>query len=87
MVRHRGELILIFGILSWFICTIFAIVAWVMANQDLAAMSAGQMDSAGRGLTQAGKIIGLIHLAVVGVGLLIGIVAAGSALVFHLAHA
>lgn len=85
-VRHRGELILVFGILGWFVCTIFAIVAWIMANQDLAAMSAGQMDPSGRGLTQAGRIIAMIHLGLIAVALLIGLVVAASALVFSLAQ-
>jgi hypothetical protein len=85
--RHRGELILVFGILSWFVCPIFGIVAWVMGNQDLAAMAAGQMDPSGRGLTQAGRIISMIHLGLIGVGVLIGLVVAMSALFFGLAHA
>lgn len=65
LAKHRGELLLVFGLLGWFVCSIFAIVAWVMANQDLAAMDAGQMDPSGRGLTQAGKIISMIHLGVI----------------------
>lgn len=85
--RHRGELILVFGILSWFVCPIFGIVAWVMGNQDLAAMAAGQMDPSGRGLTQAGRIISMIHLGLIGVALLIGLVVAMSAIFFGLAHA
>jgi len=77
LARHRGELLLVFGLLGWFVCSIFAIVAWVMANQDLAAMDAGQMDPSGRGLTQAGKIISMIHLgliALVFIGFLLFIV-------------
>lgn len=57
-------MILVFGILSWLICFIFGIVAWVMGNSDLRAMAAGQMDPSGEGLTKAGKIIGMIHIIV-----------------------
>lgn len=57
---HRGVLILVFGILGLLICFIFGIVAWVMGNNDLRAMDAGTMDPEGRGLTQAGRIIGMI---------------------------
>lgn len=63
---HRGVMILVFGILSIVLCFIFGICAWVMGNADLRAMDAGQMDPEGRGLTQAGKILGMIS-----VGLLI----------------
>lgn len=69
MKPHRGALILTFSILSWFICCIFGILAWVFANEDLKQMSAGQMDPAGEGMTRAGKIVAIVHigLSVVGV--------------------
>jgi hypothetical protein len=57
-------MILVFSILSWVICVIFGIVAWVMGNSDLREMDAGRMDPEGRGMTQAGKIIGMIHVIV-----------------------
>jgi len=57
---HRGVLILVFGILGLVLCFIFGIVAWVMGNGDLKQMDAGAMDPSGRGLTQAGKICGMI---------------------------
>ena len=59
MKPGRGGLILAFGILSWVVCVIFGIAAWVMGNNDLSEMDAGRMDPRDRGLTQAGKIIGL----------------------------
>lgn len=59
---HRGVLILVFGILSFFVCVIFGVVAWVMANQDLAAMKAGQMDPTGESMTTVGKILGIISV-------------------------
>lgn len=59
---HRGALILTFGILSWLCCVVFGVVAWVMANGDLRQMDAGLMDPSGNGLTQAGKIIGMISV-------------------------
>lgn len=62
MQPHRGVLILVFGILSWMVCGIFGIVAWVMGNTDLQAMQAGHMDPSGEGLTKAGKIVGMISV-------------------------
>ena len=61
---HRGVLILILGILSIVCCFILGIVAWVMGNNDLREMAAGRMDPSGRGLTQAGKICGIIGVAI-----------------------
>jgi hypothetical protein len=56
-----------------------AISAWIMGNGDLREMDAGLMDPSGRGLVQAGRIVGMINcglvalatLAIVGYFLLI----------------
>lgn len=61
---HRGVLILVLGILSIVCCFICGIVAWVMGSNDLKEMAAGRMDPAGKGLTQAGKICGIIGIAI-----------------------
>jgi hypothetical protein len=57
---HRGTLILVLGILGIVPCFVLGIVAWVMANADLKAMAAGEMDRAGEGMTKAGKICGIV---------------------------
>ena len=78
---HRGVLILVFGILAFAVCFIFGICAWVMGNTDLRAMDAGQMDPEGRGMTQAGKVVGMIaaiiNLAVFAILFFILVVGAG----------
>lgn len=88
MRPHRGVMILVFGILGIVFCVIFGIVAWVMGNGDLREMDAGRMDPEGRGLTQAGKICGIVGvvLALLGIVLWIlmmilgfGLAAAGAA--------
>lgn len=60
---HRGVLILVLGILGIVLCMPLGIAAWVMGNGDLAAMGRGEMDPDGRGMTQAGKICGIISVA------------------------
>jgi hypothetical protein len=40
-----------------------AIPAWVMANRDLRLMQMGQMDAAGLSSTSAGRVCGIISLA------------------------
>ena len=62
MAPHRGTLILVLGILGIFCCIICGIIAWVLGNTDLREMDAGRMDPAGRGLTQAGKICGIVGI-------------------------
>jgi hypothetical protein len=55
-------MILAFGILSLvgpcFIGIVFGPMAWFMGTADLAAIDAGEMSNAGRGLTQAGRVLG-----------------------------
>ena len=63
LTPHRGTLILVLGILSIVCCLICGIIAWVMANKDFKEMAAGRMDPAGRGLTNAGKICGIVGIA------------------------
>jgi hypothetical protein len=58
---HRGTMILVFGILSLVVFPIvFGPIAWIMGNNDLAAIRAGRMDPEGEGLTNAGRVCGII---------------------------
>lgn len=68
---HRGVLILVLGILGIVCCFICGIVAWVMGNNDMREMDAGRMDPTGRGLTQAGKICGMVSVILQIVGFVI----------------
>lgn len=59
---HRGTLVLVLGLLGWIVlCPLFGVAAWVMGSSDLREMRGGQMDPGGRGLTQAGMILGMIQ--------------------------
>ena len=75
MRPHRGGIILALGILGIVICQICGIIAWVMANSDLAEMRAGRMDPSGDGLTKAGKICGIVSVVLLVIGIGIGIMA------------
>ncbi len=68
---HRGTLVLVLGILGLVCCFVCGIIAWVMGNTDLKAMDAGEMDPEGRGTTQAGKICGIVSVALQAIGLLV----------------
>ncbi len=63
---HRGGMILAFGLagllgMSFFpVGLVFGIMAWIMGNADMAEMRSGRMDPEGEGMTQAGRIMGMI---------------------------
>ena len=59
---HRGVVILTLGILGFLVCIICGIIAWVMGNNDLREMRAGRMDPSGQGLTQAGRVCGMVSV-------------------------
>jgi hypothetical protein len=69
MKPHRATTILVLGILSLVLCQICGIVAWIMGSKDLKEMDAGVMDANGRGMTQAGKICGMVATILLGVGI------------------
>jgi hypothetical protein len=73
--NHRGGMILALGIISWAIgCPIFGLMAWIMGNSDLREMERGAMDPQGMGLTQAGQIVGMIHVIIALFAIVIGLV-------------
>ena len=57
-VQQQGGTVLTYGILGFFCCGIFSIVAWVNGNNALAAY--GDNDPGDRGTVQAGRIMGII---------------------------
>ena len=70
---HRGVLILVFGLLGLVVCLIFGILAWVWGNTDLKEMDAGRMDASGRGMTSAGRILGMVSVILTIIGVLLGV--------------
>ena len=80
MKPHRATTILVLGILGLVICVPLGIAAWIMGNGDLRQMDAGQMDSTGRSMTNAGRIVGMIAtiLFVVGFVIFLGLFLLGT---------
>src|SRR5206468_1629105 len=68
---HRGALILTLGILSLVTCGLLGPVAWILGNADLEEIRRGRMDPEGEGLTQAGRICGIISTMFMIVGCLL----------------
>lgn len=67
---HRATTAVVMAALSWAVCPIFGIVAWVMADQDLAEIRAGIMDPSGKEQLDTAKLIVKIHF-----GLIVGVIA------------
>jgi hypothetical protein len=68
---HRGGMILALGIMA-ICCNIAAvpgILAWILGSSDLKQMEAGRMDPEGRGMTQAGMIMGMVMTIFVIIGI------------------
>ncbi len=57
---HRGVLILLLGLAPFVLCVPTGPIAWWLGNQDMADIRAGRMDPSGEGLTQVGRIMGII---------------------------
>ncbi len=70
---HRGGTILALGIIGLVVCWILGIFAWTMGNKDLRRMRLGKMDPSGKGMTQAGKICGMVSviIAITSIGVMI----------------
>jgi hypothetical protein len=58
--RGNGVLILIFGVLGLVLCAPLGIAAWLMGNSDLQKMRQGLMARDEEGITQTGRILGII---------------------------
>jgi len=74
MSPHRGVLILVLGIVSLGPCCLTGPFAWILGKKDLEEIDEGNMDPAGRSLTQAGMICGIIGTALCALALLYTIV-------------
>jgi len=59
---HRGSMILTLGIFA-LVCNLMlvpGIMAWILGRADIKEIDAGRMDPEGRGMTQAGMVLGII---------------------------
>lgn len=72
---HRGGLILTLGVLSVLLAptcvlsplgVVFGLAAWIMGQNDLRQMRAGQMDTDGQANTRGGRVCGILGMLVGG---------------------
>jgi hypothetical protein len=75
---HGGGLILalgIIGLVTWScsIGLVFGLIAWIMSNKDLRKMERGLMAREGQGMTQAGRICGVVATILAGAVVIISL--------------
>lgn len=61
--QSQATTILVLGILGIICCVPFGIAAWVMGNRELEAIDAGRRNPENRGSANAGKILGIVSVA------------------------
>ncbi len=67
----RAILALVFGILGLVSLGVFAIPAWIMGGAERRAIARGESSEAGRGMAEAGYILGIIGVVLMAIGVLI----------------
>jgi hypothetical protein len=65
-VPHRGALILCLGVIGLVVFPPLCPIAWIMGNTDMTEIRAGRMDPEGDGLTQGGRICGILGTVIYG---------------------
>lgn len=77
--QSQATTILVLGILGIICCGPLGIVAWVMGNNELAAIEAGRRTPENRSTANAGRIMGIVGtvLLALGIFLFVGLLVAG----------
>ncbi len=58
---HRGALILGLGLAGLLVtCPLLSVMAWMLGNRDVRKMRDGTMDPTGMGMTEAGRVVGML---------------------------
>jgi cobalamin biosynthesis protein CobD/CbiB len=75
----QATTVLVLGIIAIVACQLLGPIAWVMGNNELAAIDAGRRAPENRGTANAGRILGIISTVLLGlVVILIVLLVAGA---------
>ena len=69
--QSQATTILVLGILSIICCGPIGIAAWVMGNNELKAIEEGRRPAENRGTANAGRICGIVGVALTALGLIL----------------
>lgn len=67
----QATTVLVLGIIGLVACQVLGPFAWVMGNNELAAIDAGRRPPENRGTANAGRILGIITTVFLGIGLVV----------------
>jgi hypothetical protein len=67
----QATTVLVLGIIAIVLCQFLGPVAWVMGNNELAAIDAGRRAPENRGTANAGRILGIISTVLLAIGVLL----------------
>ncbi len=73
--QSQATTALVLGILGIVCCQVLAIVAWVMANNELEGIRAGRRNPTNEGTANAARIIGIVGTVLLAVGVIFAIFA------------
>jgi ABC-type Fe3+ transport system permease subunit len=71
--QSQATTILVLGILSIVCCGLLGIAAWVMGNNELKAIDEGRRPPENRGTANAGRICGIVGVALTALGLVLAL--------------
>lgn len=69
----QATTVLVLGIIGLVACQVLGPFAWVMGNNELAAIDAGRRPPENRSTANAGRILGIVTTVLLAIGLLIGL--------------
>lgn len=78
----QATTVLVIGIIGIVLCQFLGPVAWVMGNNELAAIDAGRRAPENRGTANAGKILGIISTVLLAIGVLVIVLLIAGAFTF-----
>jgi len=73
---------LVLGVVGIACCGLAGIGAWVMANNELQAISSGRRDPMNEGTAKAAKVVGIVATALIAVPLIFLFLTVGGAFTF-----
>ncbi|HEX6222012.1 MAG TPA: DUF4190 domain-containing protein [Acidimicrobiia bacterium] len=69
--QSQATTVLVLGILGVVLCQILGPFAWVMGNNELAAIDAGRRPPENRGTANAGRILGIVGTVLLAIGIIV----------------
>lgn len=80
--QSQATTALVLGIIGIACCGLLGIAAWVMANNELQAISSGRRDPVNEGTAKAARVVGIVATALIALPLLLLFLAVAGSITF-----